>query len=76
MEGLVLGLKQYLVVVDGSFQEEIERIEESMSNEVDWDLMSKAEQERSRFLYSLLGSLVQERLIGVVKNVENFIQWL
>lgn len=48
-------LKKYLVVVDGNFQEEIERIEGNMSNEVDWDLMSKPEQERSRFLYSLLG---------------------
>ena len=65
-------LKQYLVVVDGSFQEEIERIEGNASNEVEWDLMSKAEQERSRFLYSLSGSLVQGRLIGVVKNVESF----
>ena len=69
-------MKQYLVVVDGSFQEEIERIESNMTNEVDWDPMSKPEQERSRFLYSLLGSLLHGRLVGVVKNVESFNGWL
>ena len=35
-------------------------------------MMSKPEQERSRFLYSLLGSLVHGCLVGVVKNVESF----
>ena len=34
--------------------------------------MGKAEQDRSRFLYSVLGSLIQRRLVGAVKNVENF----
>ena len=65
-------LLQYLVVVAREFQKEIEQIESNLSNEVDWDLMGKAEQDRSRFLYSLLGSLIQGRLVGVVKNVENF----
>ena len=49
------GFKQYLLVVDGAYQEEVERIEENLTAEVDWDLLSEAEQQRGRFLYSLLG---------------------
>lgn len=33
--------------------------------------MDSKEQERSRFLYSLLGSLIQGRLVGIIKNVDN-----
>ena len=62
-------LQQYLVAIEREFQKEIEQIESNLSNEVDWDLMGKAEQDRSRFLYSLLGSLIQGRLVGMVKNV-------
>ena len=65
-------LQQYLVVVVRELQQEIEQIESNLANEVDWDLMGKAEQDRSRFLYSLLGSLIQGHLVGVVQNVENF----
>ena len=66
------GFKQYLLVVDGAYQEEVERIEKDLNAEVDWELLSEAEQQRGHFLYSLLGSLVQGRLIGLVRNVENF----
>ena len=66
------GFKQYLLVVDGAYQEEVERIEKDLTSEVDWELLSEAEQQRGHFLYSLLGSLVQGRLIGLVRNVENF----
>ena len=66
------GFKQYLLVVDGSYQEEVERIENNLNTEVDWDLLSEPEQQRGRFLYSLLGSLVQGRLMGLIRNVEQF----
>ena len=51
-------LRQNLVVVDGNFQEELTKLDSK-------------EQERSRFLYSLLGSLIQGRLLGIIKNVDN-----
>ena len=65
-------LKQYLVVVDSEFQSELEKIEKDLTVETEWDLMDSKEQQRSRFLYSLLGSLIQGRLIGLIKNVDNF----
>ena len=66
------GFKQYLLVVDGAYQEEVEKIEENLTAEVDWDLLSEAEQQRGRFLYSLLGGLVQGRLMGLIRNVDHF----
>ena len=72
MERLVLVLKQYLVVVDSEFQSELEKIEKDLTVETEWDLMDAKEQQRSRFLYSLLGSLIQGWLIGLIKNVDNF----
>lgn len=60
------------MVVDREFQKEIEQIEAQMTTEADWDLMGRAEQDRSRFLYSLLGGLIQGRLVGIVKHVEHF----
>ena len=65
-------VKQYLVVVDCAFQDELEKLEYNLTTEVDWELLDEGEQQRSRFLYSLLGSLVQGRLTGVIKNVEKF----
>ena len=65
-------LKQYLVVVDGAYQEELEKMETNPTSEYDWDLMSDEDQQRSRFLYSLLGGLIQGRLVGVLKTVDKF----
>ena len=65
-------LKQYLVVVDGAYQEELEKMEANPTSEYDWDLMSDEDQQRSRFLYSLLGGLIQGRLVGVLKTVDKF----
>ena len=65
-------LKQYLVVVDEAYQDEIEKMESSPHTEFDWDLLSDGEQQRSRFLYSLLGGLAQGRLVGVIKNIDKF----
>ena len=48
-------IKQYLVVVDSAFQEELEKLEANSATEVDWELLDEGEQQRSRFLYSLLG---------------------
>ena len=59
-------------MVDGAYQDEVERIEGNLNTEVDWYLLSEAERQRGRFLYSLLGSLVQGRLVGLIRNVENF----
>ena len=65
-------VEQYLVVVDCAFQDELEKLEYNLTTEVDWELLDEGGQQRSRFLYSLLGSLVQGRLTGVIKNVEKF----
>ena len=65
-------LKQYLVVVDSAYQEELAKIEEKSGDEVDWEFLNEKEQERARFLYSLLGSLVQGRLVGLIKNVSSY----
>ena len=65
-------VEQYLVVVDAAFQDELEKLEANLTTEIDWELLDEGEQQRSRFLYSLLGSLVQGRLTGVIKNVEKF----
>ena len=62
-------VKQYLVVVDAAFQDELEKLESNLTTEIDWELLDEGEQQRSRFLYSLLGSLVQGRLTGVI------VQW-
>ena len=60
------------MVVDSSFQEELAKIEEKSGDEVEWEFRNEKEQERARFLYSLVGSLVQGTLVGLVKNVSNY----
>ena len=65
-------LKQYLVVVDSAYQEELAKIEDKSEEEVDWEFLNEKEQERARFLYSLLGGLVQGRLVGLIKNISNY----
>ena len=65
-------LKQYLVVVGSAYQDEIAKLGENLLQEMDWELMDGKEQERSRSLYSLLGGLAQGRLIGAIKNVDNY----
>lgn len=73
MARLVLGPQTiYLVVVDSSYQDELAKIEDKSGDEVEWAFRNEKEQERARFLYSLLGSLVQGRLIGLIKNVPNY----
>ena len=37
-----------------------------------WDFFSDGEQQRSRFLYSLRGGLLQGRLVGVINNIDKF----
>ena len=63
--------KQYLMVVDGKYEEDIAEVDKSPDTEVDWDLLSEEEQHRGRFLYSLLGSLVQGRLLSMIRCVEH-----
>ena len=65
-------LKQYLVVVDSAYQAELAKIEDKSEEEVDWEFLNEKEQERARFLYSLLGGLVQGRLVGLIKNISNY----
>ena len=54
-------MKQYLVVVDSAYQDELEKIEEKSGEEIEWSFLTEKEQERARFLYSLLGSLIHGR---------------
>lgn len=35
------GFKQYVLVVDGAYQDEADRIEGHLNTEADWDLLSK-----------------------------------
>ena len=63
--------KQYLVVVNEKYEKDLEEVLKAPSTEVDWDLLDASEQQRGRFFYGLLGSLLQGRLLGLVKNVLN-----
>ena len=65
-------LKQYLVVVGPLFLEDMDAIENHLDTEVCFELQDDKEQERSRFLQSLLGSLLQGRLLGLVRYVASF----
>ena len=40
-------VKQYLVVVDAGYQEELEKLEENLSTEIDWDLLTASDQQRA-----------------------------
>lgn len=62
--------KQYLLVVDGNYENDLEELDKNPETEVDWDLLDAEEQHRGRFLYSLLGSLLQGRLLSMVRNVD------
>ena len=64
-------VRQYIAVIDGKFLEDLDYIEGHMDNELDFDFLSSEEQGRGRFLYGLLGSLVQGRLLGLVRNVSD-----
>lgn len=54
--------KQYLLVVDGKYEDDLEYVARSDIDEVDWDLLDADEQHRGRFMYSLLSTLLQGRL--------------
>ena len=55
-------LHQYLLVVDAGFGGDLEYVE--------WGLLESDEQGRGRFLYSLLSTLLQGRLLSLVRNIE------
>lgn len=59
-------------MVDSTFQDELAKLEEHLSTEVDWELLDAKGQERARFLYRLPGGLVQGRFIGAIQNVDNY----
>ena len=63
-------LKQYLLVVDGKYETDLEEVERADHEEVDWDLLDDDEQHRGRFMYSLLSTLLQGRLLSLVRGVE------
>ena len=63
-------LKQYLTVIDNKFEDDIAYVERSNVTEVDIDLLEDEERHRGRFLYSLLSSLLQGRLLSLVRNVD------
>jgi hypothetical protein len=46
------GLRQYLLFIDGKYEEDLEYVERSDVQEVDWDLLDEEEQHRGRFLYA------------------------
>ena len=61
--------KQYLLVVDGKYEDDIAYVERA-TEEVDWDLLDSDEQHRARFMYSLLSTLLQGRLLSLVRGIE------
>ena len=63
-------LKQYLLVVDGKYETDLEEVERADHEEVDWDLLDDDEQHRGRFMYGLLSTLLQGRLLSPVRGVE------
>ena len=68
--GTAWSLKQYLTVIDNKFEDDIAYVERSNATEVDIDLLEDEERHRGRFLYSLLSSLLQGRLLSLVRNVD------
>eukprot|EP00435_Cladocopium_sp_Y103_P031972 s1934_g8.t1 len=64
------GLRQYLLVVDGKYQDDLDYLERADRDEVDFDLLDEEEQHRGRFLYSLLSTLLQGRLLSLVRSVD------
>ena len=68
--GTAWSLKQYLTVIDNKFEDDIAYVERSNVTEVDIDLLENEERHRGRFLYSLLSSLLQGRLLSLVRNVD------
>ena len=63
-------LKQYLTVIDNKFEDDIAYVERNNATEVDIDLLEDDERHKGRFLYSLLSSLLQGRLLSFVRNVD------
>ena len=63
-------LKQYLLVVDGKYETDLDGVEKADHEEVDWHLLDDDEQHRGRFVYSLLSTLLQGRLLSLVRGVE------
>eukprot|EP00435_Cladocopium_sp_Y103_P050181 s1031_g15.t1 len=49
-------------------KDDLEYVERSDVQEVDWDLFNEEEQHRGRFLYSLLSTLLQGLLLSLVRN--------
>ena len=64
-------LRQYLLVVDSKYEDDLNYVERSDVDEVDWDLLDADEQYRGRFMYSLLSTLLQGRLLSLIRSVEN-----
>ena len=63
-------LKQYLTVSDNKFEDDIAYVERNSATEVDIDVLEDEDRHRGRFLYSLLSSLLQGRLLSLVRNVD------
>ena len=62
-------LRQYLLVIDGKYEDDLNYVERS-DTEVDWDLLDTEEQHRGRFMYSLLSTLLQGRLLSLIRSVD------
>lgn len=52
-------------------QQGLEKFENDLTHEMDWELMDTKEHDKARVV-SLLGTLVQGRLVGLIKNLHNF----
>ena len=62
-------LRQYLAVVDGKFQEDINLILKDLDKPIDFDTLESGKQSRSQFLYSFLSSLIKGRALTILKNI-------
>ena len=56
--------------MDRKYETDLDEVELADHEEVDWDLLDDDEQHRGRLLYSLLSTLLQGRLLGLVRGIE------
>ena len=66
-------MRQYLAVVNGKFQEDINLILKDLDKQaIDFDVLDLDKQSRStrsQFLYSFLSSLIKGRALTILKNI-------
>ncbi|CAE7302273.1 unnamed protein product [Symbiodinium sp. KB8] len=63
--------EQYLGTLDKSFQVDFKRLKDNAKTVVDFSVLTEAEKDRSRIMYGLLASLLNDRLKRLLKTVSD-----